>query len=223
MARVTSSTFLISGKIGNNVYRIRDGKMYVSSLPKKIKIPNDEGSVKRRDRFAFTMRLVSALYKINPLVSLWRKVYKRDKVITRRMFKAIYACPDLVPQITPKGSFDFDLKDADTSTHIFEVTVSIPPLQGVEPFYEPHLMGCMMLYNTDPEYHGKDKHHFLPLASNYTQVVFDQDITLKFNLTPLQLIEFNSYPMRKIYLTLLTIGRNSGAVKSSSTIEILND
>lgn len=220
MARVTGSSFLISGKVGDKVFRVRDGKMYVSALPKKIKIPDDEGSIMRRDRFAFTMRLVSALYKNNALVSFWRKVYKRDKVITRRMFKVIYACAELLPQITPKGSFNFELRAADTSTEIFEVTVSIP--HKIDTFYEPFLLGCMTLSFTDPELKGKEKYNFLSLPSEYVPVTFNEEIKLQFHMTAIQLNEFNSYPLKKIYLTLLTIGRSGGTVQSSSTLEVFN-
>ena len=57
----------LRGRIGDVVFRQRNGKVFVSQRPKSFMPGTDEKSVERRSKFAFCAKLSKAIYSIPEL------------------------------------------------------------------------------------------------------------------------------------------------------------
>jgi hypothetical protein len=75
----------ISGKIGDKIYRVRDGKNIVCKRPASQKISQTTNSVKNRSKFAFRIQLAKLIYSTPELSACW----KSAKIKGRNGFQRI--------------------------------------------------------------------------------------------------------------------------------------
>lgn len=61
----------ISGKVGNFVYKVRNGKQFVSLAPSYYSVSDSPASKEKRDRFGACSKIASKLAKDDLLKSLW--------------------------------------------------------------------------------------------------------------------------------------------------------
>jgi hypothetical protein len=74
MARLAKSIFgSPSGKIGDLIFKIRNGKVYISTAPVNVKVSNSPKSIKSRNSFGFMGSLSCAVIKNFYINLLWDK------------------------------------------------------------------------------------------------------------------------------------------------------
>lgn len=72
MARILNSNFgLISGKVGDFVYKVKNGKQFISAAPSRRVVDNSLSAVSRRKKFSACSKISSALSKDVLLKSVW--------------------------------------------------------------------------------------------------------------------------------------------------------
>lgn len=102
MAIQQNGSWLISGKIGDKVYVIKDGKNYVRSLPKKSTKPPTDKQIAWRATFSLVSKFLT------PLNSLLNESYRRIntkksgfQIISRQIFtealQGVYPDVEIVP------------------------------------------------------------------------------------------------------------------------------
>lgn len=72
MAIVNKNIFDLSGKLGNVVFRNRNGKLVAYSAPKKYRISKSEKSVDNRKRFGINVQFSKNICSLKPLHGVWK-------------------------------------------------------------------------------------------------------------------------------------------------------
>jgi hypothetical protein len=72
MAFVEKNIFDLSGKLGNVVFRNRNGKLVAYSAPKKYHLSRSEKSVNNKMKFGINVQLSKNICSLKPLYSVWK-------------------------------------------------------------------------------------------------------------------------------------------------------
>src|ERR1035437_7601218 len=90
MAILTSSLGNISGKVGNLVFRVRNGKNYVAKAPGKQRGSISPARKSHAMKFGATGKIASAINSVPELQDIWKKYYKTKNSVFTKIFKSIY-------------------------------------------------------------------------------------------------------------------------------------
>ena len=72
MAFVNKNLFDLSGKLGNVIFRNRNGKLVAYAAPKHHRISKSENSIDNRKRFGINVQLSKNICLLKPLHSVWK-------------------------------------------------------------------------------------------------------------------------------------------------------
>jgi hypothetical protein len=90
MAILTSSLGNLSGKVGNLVFRVINGKNYVSKAPGKQKGTISPERKSSAIKFGATGKIAAAINSVPELQDIWKKQFKTKKSVFTKIFKSIY-------------------------------------------------------------------------------------------------------------------------------------
>ena len=90
MALLTSSLGNLSGKIGNLVFKVMNGKTYVSKAPGKRKAITDPAKLRHAIKFGTTGKIASAINSVPELQDIWKMEFKTKNGVFTKIFKSIY-------------------------------------------------------------------------------------------------------------------------------------
>ena len=117
------------GKVGDLVFKIYDGKVYITTHKGFNKISKSPPCVKNRNRFAVSIKFSKAVYSLNNLKEVWsqsnaegKKTY--TKILRFNIGKIIDGKPSKLNSISPKG-FDIDAKDLAFSKESISLSLKI--------------------------------------------------------------------------------------------------
>ena len=79
----------ISGKLNGLVYKVRNGKNYVSAPPVRTTKPS-EYEILRRNNFGVTAKLASKLSKAAHAEEIWNKHKRKNQTVFNAIFKNVY-------------------------------------------------------------------------------------------------------------------------------------
>ena len=68
----------LSGSLGDVVFHERYGKLFIRRRPRSFLPGTDPESTGRRSRFAFSVKLASAVYSLPDLAMLWRRATPKN-------------------------------------------------------------------------------------------------------------------------------------------------
>jgi hypothetical protein len=77
----------ISGKVGNKVYRVMNGKTFVSIRPEKYNASNTEAAVSNRTRFASVIKFAKYINSIPEFSALWKSAKIKGTTSFNRIVK----------------------------------------------------------------------------------------------------------------------------------------
>lgn len=214
--------FNLSGKVGDKVYRMINGKCYVANAPTHYTMPQTPEAILRREKFLLCRKICSAIDKLFYSKMLWRIVVPKKANRLGYMMKSIYPIivkynidllgivphPDLITNCLECSYANERIKlkfapfDDDDNKILLNSDTAVA-VEGV-------------LYLCDAGSQRKDKFNLIPLISADKLLVLNQEIELEFNLTGLQLEALNLYPERKLYVVLIiknTLNEHSNTIK----------
>ncbi|MGE5457837.1 MAG: hypothetical protein ACM3RX_05745 [Methanococcaceae archaeon] len=219
MARVRSNFFGISGKLGDKVYKIMNGKTYVARLPEKFTLPMDAASVERRKKFSLCVKLAHSINKIPAFHYVWKK-YLRTTNVPGKIIKEIYSriTPDDISNLnlTPRINFLCNVKSLVFTPG--KITIVFLPLGQKTEIWEPAegqiaLHGVLTLINKDADV--KLRHLCIPLSSEYQKTDLVNEMTFELMLPALVEDRLADYPFIALHTALATIDLDGNAVKVS--------
>ncbi len=197
---------LTSGKLGNTVTRIRNGKEVVYALPDKVKVSNSKQAKAARNKFALTVGFAKFINSIPALSSVWnnakisgtnsfQKLIKQNLKLTGENYLTLKNI------ITPAG-FDISLEKFsllnDAVSFSIRLSENIPlellssnvHIHAVLYFYEPRLK--------------KDKPFvFSHLSVDDQVVVPNTTVDIRLDLNTIQKNLFLNYKQAIIYLAVI--------------------
>lgn len=221
MAILKGSNIKLRGIFGNTVIRVMDRKVIVSARQTHYTKPTDADSIKRNDDFLFCAKLASVILKMASLSQFW-SIYRKG----RRIYQVILSENKLLIsngnersniQMVPAECIKLPVIIKEIVPFEDRIVITINPLEDrkdIDTFWEPTLVGNMLLSGTNPA-SKENKYLFIPVLSEYKPVQTGEEMSFSFRPIPIQLIEFNSFSERSIYMTFTTLGRNGKPVQSS--------
>jgi len=207
MALVEKNIFQIRGKVGNNIYRVINGRMYVSALPKKYKISRTKAALAAREKFTFFIKLAKAIAANYILKMDWEKE-KNGLNVYQKIMKKYYSIVQnydvsLIALVRSGNLFTFSLSDVSVNKTIIDVLIAfIPGIYGIIPSQTPKISAQGFIYLYNPDYKRKDKFLFIPVLSDDSDTVLDTELSFRFKITRLQAKQMNLYPEKKLLFNL---------------------
>jgi hypothetical protein len=90
MAIVNCVLGKLSGRVGDIVFRQRNGKTFASQAPRKREKPFNEGEKANHNKFAYVAKIASALNNHPVFKEIWKKIYPKKSSPYHKIFKHIY-------------------------------------------------------------------------------------------------------------------------------------
>jgi hypothetical protein len=214
----------LSGKIGNIVFRQRNGKNFASSRPGSFFPGFDAASVGRRDKFGIACKFSSRVYAQPYLKKIWKKYTSAGISPYNYITKINYECaePDGLTDfaaIVPASSFNAKVISSVLSPPYMQVILDpLGNIPGIAPAAEPVLRLCTIISLTNPndEYIGRVE--FITLVSESQAAVLDAPLTFQVPYSSQEIQVFNSYRDKKVFSALITLDQDENPVHYSNTI-----
>jgi len=228
MARIKNElTGRASGKVGQQVYRIRDGKTSLCALPASFKVSQSEKAVTGRGRFRLDIKTSQAMCKIPQLKYFWKhtSVTSGDTNSSpfNKMVKHIYSYVfaddlDVVMPIVPGLGF---LAEKDTITLASNlISVGLNPigtLQEIDTTVEKNFQLLCVVYCKTPLDERKAPYEFIWCFSDKVALNLTNPLSLSIALAGTKTSLFSLYSTHKAYFTLVTLDVNGVPVRYSDT------
>lgn len=224
MARVEKNPFFFRGKVGNNIYRVVNGKLVVCALPKKYRISRTKAAVKGREKFAFFVKLSRAIAGNYVLDLFWKSL----KLPGASSYHKIMKCSS--HEIKDYDLSGFDIVKSDdhfevlpteinlSGTVLDVVTEPLTSAQFISVLKNPLIsaQGFIFLYN--PNYKRKTKFVFLPLTSADLETNLDTQLSFRFRFSKAEVKQMSFYPEKKLLINLVLKDPSGKPARCSNTI-----
>lgn len=224
MAKIRKQVLgVISGAVGDVLFRVIDGNAYVGTRPISFTPGTDALSVARRERFSMATKFSRTINSIPELKTIWKAVTPSRLTQYNMIVKINYhnvqhnAVTELV-KLVPEIGFQLTASGIDINPERLRVDIdSVASNAGInltnEQFFK--LVGVFHLSN--PVNEQAAPHAFMRVVSEDTPIdlenPFSYQITFMNQVS--QLVE--QYQVRKVFLTLLTLDINKNPVHYSNT------
>jgi hypothetical protein len=224
MAKLTNQVIgRLSGKVGNIVFRQRNGKNFASSRPSSFYPGFDEASISRRDRFGMACKFSSRVYAQPYLKKIWKNYLPSGKVpynyITKINYK--YAEPGNLTDlavIVPDSGFDISINSSSLSPPGMQVITSkIGINSGINPSKELFFRLCTIICLTNPRKEYMNHVEFITLTSEKEAVILDSQITFELCFSSKEMGLFNAYNNKKAFSAIITLDADENPVHYSKT------
>jgi hypothetical protein len=225
MAQLTKAVLgRFSGRIGDTVFRQRNGKNFVGTRPRSYTPPADQGSVDRRSRFTFSAKLAQAVYTIPELAAFWKPKTPDGMTIPNYIFQknVLIVNPDSVSDlttITPEHSFPIVCSSAAFASNAIAVSLAaIGNAARIDVTKEPNAKLAYVLSLTKPSNGTYPDFTFISGTSDTKPLVLDSALSFNIALSAQDAASIGSYADRKILLALLTVDAANAPVEYSGTV-----
>ena len=225
MAILTSCLGNLSGKIGNLVFRVRNGKTYVSKAPGKQKKMLSPERMQHAIKFGVTGKITGLINSISDLREIWQKHYKTKKSVTAKIFKSIYSQMDEKDfaksgSLMPDHGFKIMGKVTTGLNHILVETEALGDKSGVPEEKEKHIQAVGILVLRDPNNETVPETRMEAIVSwppeelNHTELQ-----TFLFQISREMEMEMRIYRKREYHIHLITRDADGGVASYSEIIE----
>ena len=228
MARIKNElTGRASGKVGQQIYRIRDGKTSLCALPASFKPSQSEKAIEGRKRFRLGLKTAQAMGKIPNLKYFWKNtsVSFNDENSSpfNKMVKYIYPYVfqddlDVVMPIVPGLGF---IAEKDTITLANNlISVELNPIgtdQLIDTNVEKSFQLVCVVYCKTPLDDRKAPYDFIGCISDKVTLNLVNPLSLSITVAGKKTTLFDLYSDHKAYFTLLTLDNDSVPVRYSDT------
>lgn len=225
----TIKNFLLqgaSGRVGDIVYKTMNGKTYACSRPHYTK-SNDPAALRRRGKFALTVKLAKCINSIAELKYFWNKV-KNSKMSTHNMItKCNYDCVSdnelvTVPKLT-SDSFPLRALGDKFSFSKNNIIIEYSPIEypvindyNNEAFLK--IVGIIHVsqpHNADEQYNS-----FFAVSSSCYSITDESNISINIPIDDHTMMFIDSYFECKIYFAFVSVDKNNIPLNSISTFKV---
>lgn len=216
----------ISGRVGDIVYRTRNGKTYASSRPHYTK-SDDPATLRRREKFALTVKLAKCINSIPELKYFWNKV-KNSKMSTHNMItKCNYDCVSdnelvTVPKLT---SDSFPLRVIGDKFSFSKNNISIVYSPTEYPVIndnnkETCLKVVGIIHVSQPHNADEQYNSFFAVSSACYPISDDNNVSIDIPIDDRTMMYIDTYFECKLYFALVSVDKNNIPLNSVSTFKV---
>ena len=225
MAQLTKAVLgRVSGRLGDTVFRQRNGKNIVGTRPSKYAPPDDQGSIDRRSRFAFSSKLAQAIQSVPELDGFWQPqtpagMSTFNYIIQKNILIVNPSSVSDLTTIVPEHSFGINCTGATlTGNEIAVALAAIGNAAGIDVTKEPNAKLAYVLSLTSPANETFPEFLFTSGTSETKVLTLDTALTFNITLSGQDASSVGSYAERKLLLALLTLDSSANPVKYSGTL-----
>jgi hypothetical protein len=213
----------ISGSVGSITFRKKNGVNYVSARPSSFLASNDDASINRRSRFAFSCKLSAAMISLAPIKSLWdaetEDGHSAYNTIVGTNYK--FVSTDTVTEqtfLTPGLGFGIKTTSINiASSGIQVVTEAIGTNAGIDLTKETTVQLAAILSLSSPADETVDDFFLIPLLSSAQTLALETALTFSASFNNQEQQLYNKYNTRKALFALVTLDAEGNPVHYSST------
>ncbi len=225
MAQLTKAVLgRVSGRLGDMVFRQRNGKNILGRRPSHYAPPDDQGSVDRRARFKFSSKLAQAVYSIPEVAALWEPQTPADMstfnyIIQKNILVVNPTSVSDLTTIVPDHSFGVSCTGATLTGNAIAVAMAaIGSAVGIDLTKEPNAKMAYVLTLTNPSNSTFPEFLFVSGTSDTKLIDLNSALTFNIALSSQDASSIGSYSGRSILLALLTTDASGNPVKYSGTV-----
>lgn len=225
MARMSNKNPHMSGKVGYCVYRVRDGKVYVTAAPKKYKISKTKAAKAGREKFFFFIKLAKAIHNNFMLELAWENDPSAKGTVANKLLKKYYKLIkdyDLSDFNLAycKSPFQISLLEAEMNGRI--ISTSIAPLGEQQSFTvmkNPVVAAQGFIYMYNPaEKEMRKKFLFIPVSSESIATSTSEELTFIFNILNSEAKLLRTFPIGNLCFNLVLKNKAGKPMVYSNTI-----
>lgn len=215
---------VVSGAIGDIVFREKDGLNYLATRPSSFIPGTDPASIARRGRFAMAAKTSVAINRIPQLKELWSTVTPSGKSPFNYMFQSNYSLVSATDvtnllKIVPDNGFGISLTGNTVSnTSVQAFTSPIGTKAGINIAVEPQLIMACVEFLSNPLDESVPTYSILSLVSTTVPVTLTDPVTFNADLTSQQSLVFDKYQDHKVFIAILSLDASGNPVHYSSSV-----
>jgi hypothetical protein len=218
MARIVSPIGIITGKLGNVIFRRRGNKTYVCKAPEQYRIPTDPATIERKRKFARVGKIAVVINSIPLLKAVWTPGSNKSVTPYNQIFKQIFG---MFPYIEIAPGFGFSVTDSSVifgkSAIFVEAGISITNL-GLNLSVEKSIIAVGILALSDPLKETYNEEMIVPLRSAKLPLL-PENVPGSFiiPLTGLLKLKCDMYKTKKVSICLITLDDSDNPIHYSRT------
>lgn len=205
-----NSVFRLRGRVGNNVFRERNGKTYCASRPTSYKTPQTPEAIARRAKFKLCRAFSNAINRLLYLKTCWNEARPKKKTILGFIFRSNYPFINNgsleLAELSPAAYFQVRDPSASLQDNKITTTCTINSGQGFEKKFSESVISEAVLYLSEPGTDVNDQFIMMSLTSDEKPLLLNEACTFTFPLSEVQMDLINSYS--KILLLEVYILKN---------------
>lgn len=213
----------VSGKVGDVLFRQRDGKNIVGVNPVSFMPGTDPQSIERRNKFALCSKFSVSVNRITELNFFWKNVTPEGLIPSNYIFRKNYpyAQPDSISQsavIVPDYGFSVTTSSVTIDPSSIDLQLnSIGTANQIDPLVEVNCRLVLVLSLTSPTTEILHPYSFISLVSSVTAL--DLVNPISFTITPDSSVvkQISDYQSYFAYFSLITLDSDNLPVHYSST------
>lgn len=228
MARIKNElTGRASGKVGQQIYRIRDGKTSLCALPASFNVSQSVKAVSGRSRFRLDIKTSQAMCKISQLKYFWKNTSLSSgdssstpfNKMVRHIYPYVFAddLDDVMP-IVPGLGFIAEKDTISLANNLISVNLNpIGTAQGIDTNVEKFFQLACVVYCKTPVDERKAPYEFIWCISEKINLNLTNPLSLTITLAGTKSTLFDLYSDHKAYFTLITLDVDNVPVRYSDT------
>lgn len=223
MASLTQSVLgKVSGRVGDLVFRQRDGLNYISVRPRSFIPGTDQASIDRREKFRFAGKLAAVINDLPDLQNVWEN-HDPSNTPYQNMVKENY------PYVDPAGTAgSFKLVPGTgfgTTTTLLtvssaEIQAEINPLgtnKGIDLAEEVSAKLISLICLGNPVDIYSPKNQFIKVESEEIPLQLASALVFSMPLMDQDTDLYNAYQSRDAYFVLVTLDADGNVIHFSNT------
>ena len=217
-----------SGKVGNLVYRITNGKTSLCTPPLKPKVSTKPEVIARKNRFRLTIKFASAVNKLLPLKYFWKNVIVTttdehksaySKIIKKNYpYVGEFGLSDLI-YLVP--TFGFGVTPGTIELANTGISVELDPLgtgEDIDLTVEKKAqLACILFADTPATDLNLPQYDFIWQLSDKVNLNLVSSLAFSIPLTGPKTEIFDAYTNKKAFFALITLDALDNPVRFSGT------
>ncbi|MDR3667466.1 MAG: hypothetical protein P4L35_11545 [Ignavibacteriaceae bacterium] len=224
MARLIGGIFgMVSGKVGDVVYRRRFGKTIACALPSKRTTPLSEREIALRTKFAFAGKIAKTINSIEILKHFWKPNKSEQGTSCNKIFKNNYRMievKDLSGEISVVPMYGFNLNNPSITIGETNILIECQSLRGCilkDKKRNKYITAAGIIVLRNPIVESRALYEIIPFKSEMQILNMKNNQSFNFQFTGAQLTLFQSYAVKKAYAAFITTDEKDNPIKHSVT------
>jgi len=224
MARLIGGPFgLVSGRVGDVIYRTRGGKTIVSAVPKQRTSARSEYEIALQNKFALAGKIARGINSIAILKHFWKPTAYNGNSSCNVIFKNIYKLIDVKDfisniMILPMGGFN--LEGASIKTGRTNLLIECDSMNTDPEFdkkIEKYISAAGVIVLKNPTDEMLPIHEVIAFKTLKQFLYPNKELIVDLGLTGGTLQLFQSYAIKKVSAVFVTMDEKENPIRYSET------